>query len=525
MGPLFPDGGGVDESLITGEPFPRSRGPGDKVLGGSVVVDGNLEIKVGATVESRIDTLARILWNLQSSRAGAQDLADLVARIFVPAVLVLAASVAGFAFLQGAPPGTALVSALATLIVSCPCTFGLAVPLTTAVGVSTALRNGIIVTSADTFEKAPRIDIVVLDKTGTLSTGDMTVVDVIGPPEMVEYAAAVERLSPHPIAKTIARLDAKRTGEDLDIHPGKGAVATVGGRRIAVGAKSLFTVLGWRVPENISSQTSAHALGDVAVSYVGWDGRAHGAIVTRDRSRPEWEYVIDRLRARCRVVLLTGAEHPSGFENRVDEVFVGVPPEAKAAVIRQLRTEGTVVMVGDGSNDAPALAAADLGIAFGAPTALAAEAADMVIPSQRLDRIFDAFDLIGIIRRRIRQNLGWALLYNAIAIPLAVAGLLNPLFAALAMSSSSLLVVWNSSRPVRIGNRSSELADSGAAPDRRGQRGVGAEKDDGGARQSPQGRMAGDPSQVIVGFAQGQKHGQGSQPKAKHQQRTPQRLA
>jgi Cu2+-exporting ATPase len=458
---------GVDESLMTGEPFPISRGPGEAVLGGSVVIEGKLEIEVGPTVESRMDDLARILWNVQSSNTGARGLADLVARVFVPAVLVLAALVIEFTYLQGAPLGTALLAGLATLIVSCPCTFGLAVPLATAVGVSSALRRGIIVTSADTFEKAPRIDTVAVDKTGTLSTADMTVAEVIGPPDLAEYAAAVERCSPHPIAKAITRLDDKRTAEDLESHPGKGAVAIVGGRRVAVGAGALFAMLGWRIPGSISSQATVSASGDGAVSYVGWDGRVQGAIVTRDRFRPEWEHVIDRLRAHCRVILLTGAERQSGFETRVDDVFAGVPPEGKAAVIRRLRTEGTVVMIGDGSNDAPALAAADLGIAFGAPTALAAKAADVVIMGEGLGRIFDAFDLIRSVRRRIRQNLGWALLYNATAIPLAVAGLLNPLFAALAMSSSSLLVVWNSTRPVRTADRDFELANVGGGRDRR----------------------------------------------------------
>jgi len=148
--------------------------------------------------------------------------------------------------------------------------------------------------------------------------------------------------------------------------------------------------------------------------------------------------------------MLTGAEHPNGYEDRVDEYHAGVPPEAKAAVIRQLKESGPVVMIGDGSNDAPALAEADLGIAFGQPTALAAEAADVVIPGDRLDQIFLAFDLIETGRRRIRQNIGWALLYNAIAIPLALTGMLNPLFAAIAMASSSLLVIWNSSRPLIV---------------------------------------------------------------------------
>ncbi|MCW9034075.1 MAG: cation-translocating P-type ATPase [Rhodospirillales bacterium] len=454
--------GAVDESLMTGEPFPVNHGPGDTVLGGSVVVEGQIEVKVGEKVESQMDNLAKILWNVQSSNAGAQGLADLVARVFVPVVLVLAAIVTEYSYLSGAPLGTALLAGLATLIVSCPCTFGLAIPLTTAAGVSAALRQGIIITSADTFVKAPHIDIVAIDKTGTLSTGDMSVVEVIGPQLVTEYAAAVERLSPHPIAKAIAKLDGKHSADDLNIHPGKGAEATVGTQRIAVGSRSLFAILGWDIPKEIAEQVTAYAPGEGVVSYVGWEGQIEGAIITRDRSRPEWESVIDQLKAHCRVVLLTGAEHPSGYEERVDEVFAGVPPEGKAAVIRQLRTQGTVVMIGDGSNDAPALAAANLGIAFGAPTALAADAADVVILGERLERIFDAFDLINTIRRRVRQNLGWALLYNATAIPLAITGLLNPLFAALAMSTSSLLVIWNSSRSLQSGN--STDSDAGINP-------------------------------------------------------------
>ena len=173
---------------------------------------------------------------------------------------------------------------------------------------------------------------------------------------------------------------------------------------------------------------------------------AQGAIFTEDQLRPDWRQAVARLRELGRVVLLTGAENAAGFEDYFDSVFSGIPPEGKASVIRQLKTEGTVVMIGDGSNDAPSLAEADLGIAFGAPTTLAVDAAEVIVPGDRLERIFLALEILRSVRRRIRQNLAWALLYNAIAIPIAVSGYLNPLFAALAMSSSSLLVVWNSTR-------------------------------------------------------------------------------
>lgn len=442
--------GAVDESLMTGEPFPVQRQSGAEVLGGSVVVEGTIEIQVGEMVESQMNNLARILWRVQSGNSTAQRLADQVAHIFVPFVLALAGMVVGVSLLSGISPGAAVLAGLSTLIVSCPCTFGLATPLTTAIGISTALRQRIIVTSADAFDKAKGISIVAIDKTGTLSTGNMTVVEKVGSDHAIACAAAVERLSLHPIAKAIAHLDSSLEGRDIEIHPGKGAVAMVEGKLVGVGSKSLFATLGWDIPDDLAAKASQAAAGEGVASYLGWNEKARGVIVTRDRSRPEWQHVVDRLRAHCKVVLLTGAEYPSDYEAGFDEVFSGIPPEGKAAVIRQLRLQGTTVMVGDGSNDAPALAEADLGIAFGAPTTLAADAADVVIPGEGLDRIFTCFELFHTIRTRIRQNLGWALSYNAIAIPLAVLGLLNPLFAAVAMSSSSLLVVWNSTRPIKI---------------------------------------------------------------------------
>ncbi|MCF8197134.1 MAG: cation-translocating P-type ATPase [Sulfuritalea sp.] len=440
--------GAINEALITGEPFPVWRSAGQKVRGGSILLEGKLEIAVGKQVECRLEGLSRILWNAQSSIAGVQSGVDRLARVFAPAVIVLAVLVGLGFYISGAPLERALLASLATLIVSCPCTFGLAIPLTTAVAISSALRRGIVVSSADLFEKARHIDIVVFDKTGTLSTGEMAVVDVIGPPEVATRAAAVERHSPHPVAEAIARLDSQRTASDFESHPGRGALASVGGRRVAVGSRQLFATLGWTIPEALRVQVASRAPAESVISYVGWNACAEGAIITRDQPRDDWRQVIERLPAITRVVLLTGAEDPRGYEDGVDEVHAGVPPEAKAAVIRHLKAQGTVAMVGDGSNDASALAEADLGIAFGSPASLAAEAADIVIPGNRLGTVLDALSLIGTTRLRIRQNLGWALAYNAVAIPLAMAGLLNPLFAALAMSASSLLVVWNAVRPI-----------------------------------------------------------------------------
>ena len=456
----------IDESLMTGEPFPVTRSIGEKVYGGAVVVEGDIEIRAGDEIESQMDVLAHILWNIQSSSTGMRGLADRLARVFVPVVLLLAVLVTGGSLLAGLPVQAALLSGLATLIVSCPCTFGLAIPLASAAGVSTALRSGIIITSADVFEKPEQFDTVAIDKTGTLSTGGMSVQEVIGDEQTIAYAAAVERLSNHPIAEAIARLDQKLTASGLAIHPGRGAVAMVEGRKVAVGSKQLFAILQWEIdPEIATSATKTvndSGKGKNVISYVGWDGRAHGAVITRDKPRPEWQTIVERLQKTSRVVLLSGAELARDYQDHLDEVYTSVPPEAKAAVIRGLGAKGTVAMIGDGSNDAPALAAADLGIAFGSPTVLAADAADVIIPGDQLEKVFDAFEIISTTRTRIRQNLCWALLYNAIAIPLALTGYINPLFAALAMSSSSLLVVWNSSRSIKNVTTPIPLAESGA---------------------------------------------------------------
>lgn len=442
--------GAVDEALLTGEPFPVAKGAGAKLLGGTRLVEGELEIEVGAVVSSRAQDLARILWNVQSASTGPQGQADRLARVFIPAVAGLAVLVSSGLLLHGASLGAALLAGLTTLIVSCPCTFGLAIPLTTAHAVSTALRNGIIVTSGGVFAGPKQFDIIAIDKTGTLSTGRMHVARVVGPAVAIARAAAVERLSRHPIALAIADLDASASATDPHLYPGQGAAATVDGHRVVVGSRELFSQLGWSIPPALANDAAGALPPDAVVSYVGWDATAQGAVITCDRQRPQWEAVIRRLGWGRRLVLLTGAEQPGVYAGLADECHAGIPPEAKAEIVRRLRTQGRVVMIGDGSNDAPALAAADLGIAFGAATPLAAEAADIVIPGDRLDKLFSAFALLRQTRRRVRQNLGWALMYNAVAIPLAAGGLLNPLFAALAMTTSSLLVVWNSSRPLKL---------------------------------------------------------------------------
>lgn len=440
----------IDESFMTGEPFPVRRKAGDTVMGGGVLTEGKIELGVGDRVESQLATLSRIMWQAQSAIAGAQSYSDKIARIFIPAVLVLAAIATTTMLIAGYSLEAAGVVGLTTLIVSCPCTFGLANPLTSAVAVSAALKRGIILTSADVFDAAPRIDSVVLDKTGTLSSGRMAVSKTYGGDEVVALAAAIERHSDHPIARAIATLSEEYEADKFISHIGRGATGRINQMDVAVGSLALFSQLDWEIPTHICEAAATIGPDEGVISYVGWNRVARGFIVTSDEPRPEWKWFVGRLRERVRVILLTGAASPGNYQEFVDEVYAGIPPEAKATVVQGLRSNGTVVMIGDGSNDAPALAAANLGIAFGSPTGLAAQAADIVIPGGRLDRVFDAFDIVAATRRRVRKNLGWALLYNGVAIPLALSGHLNPLFAALAMMASSLLVVRFSTRPYTL---------------------------------------------------------------------------
>ena len=440
----------VDESLVTGESRPVRVETGDEAVGGVLVTDGALVVRVGDEPTSTLDRIVRHLWSIQSGRPGTQRVVDRLAAAVVPLILVLAVVAVVGHLVTGAGVSAAVLAGLATLVVSCPCALGLATPLATAAGVRAAADAGVVVTDASAFERAPDAGVVVFDKTGTLTTGEMRVVERPGP-DALRRAAAVEARSDHPVARAVVDAappsDAVVTG--FENHPGRGVSARVDGERVVVGRPALFAERGWTVPGDLAARCDrARERGHVP-SLVGWDGRARDVVVTGDSPRPEWSSVVSHLAAERRVVVITGdderaaarfCDHPD-----VDETFAGVPPAAKAEVIERLRADGTVAMVGDGSNDAPALAAADIGIAF-ERTALSADAADAVVTSESLAAVPRAFDVTAATNRRIRQNLGWALCYNAVAVPLAVFGLLNPLFAAAAMAASSLLVVGNSLR-------------------------------------------------------------------------------
>ena len=447
--------GAVDESLVTGESLPIHRERGDEVVGGGLLTSGGLTVAVGEDATSTLDRLVAVLWEVQSGRSGVQRLADRIAAVFVPVVVVLAVLAFGWQVATGAALDAAVLTGLSVLVVSCPCALGLATPLATTAGLRTALDRGIVVTDTSAFERAPDAATVAFDKTGTLTTGEMRVVEVVGDEAVCEKAAAVERFADHPVADAIAGIapaDVPVSG--FERHPGRGVSAVVDGERVVVGRPELFDDRGWAVPDDYADRCAAASDAGQVPSLVGWDGEARGVVVCGDTPRPEWERVVTDLAADRRVVVITGDAQPAAERFRdhpaVDEVFAGVPPEAKAEVVERLGEEGPVAMVGDGSNDAPALAAADIGISLARGTRLAADAADAVVTSNDLGAVPVVFDVTHATKRRVRENLAWAFLYNAVALPAAVAGLLNPLVAAAAMAASSLLVVANSSRSLGI---------------------------------------------------------------------------
>jgi len=451
----------VDESLMTGESLPVTRAEGDDVIGGAVVTNNALTIEVGEAAESTLDRLVNLMWNIQSSRPGAQRVADRIAAVFVPLVLVLAAVAFGWQLWSGASGTAALLTGLAVLIVSCPCALGLATPLAVASGLRTALENGIVVRDGSLFETAPDVDTLAVDKTGTLTTGTMQVVDAVAGDAVWRRARAVEQHAAHPVARAIAESGeaipdgdgAPVTATDVRSRP-RGVEGRVNGDRVRVGHPEWLQSEGLSMNGDLTARAEdAQANAQVPVA-VGWNGAVRGLIVVGDTLRDEGLDVIDALRGDEReVVVLTGdsaaAARPLRAHDAIDRVIAEVKPAEKSDIIRGLREEGSVAMIGDGSNDAPALAEADVGIAFG-PTALAADSADVVVLRGDLTRIPTVFSLAQAARRRIRQNLAWAFLYNVVAIPLALVGLINPLFAALAMAASSLGVVGNSARPLPV---------------------------------------------------------------------------
>ncbi|MFD9126122.1 heavy metal translocating P-type ATPase [Kitasatospora sp. NPDC059571] len=455
----------VDASMLTGESVPVEVSVGDAVTGATVNAGGRLVVeatRVGA--DTRLARMARLVEEAQNGKAAAQRLADRVSAVFVPAVVLIALGTLVARLLLGDGATGAFTAAVAVLIIACPCALGLATPTALMVGTGRGAQLGILIKGPEVLENTRRVDTVVLDKTGTVTTGRMALVavhtaDGVDEELALRLAGALENASEHPIGAAITAAAAGRAGrlpgvEGFESLPGRGVLGTVEGRAVVAGRAALLADRGQPLPPELAAaRAAAERAGRTAVA-VGWDGAARAVLEVADTVRPTSAEAVADLRALgLRPVLLTGdnravAESVAAEVGiPAEDVVAEVLPEDKVAAVRRLQAEGrTVAMVGDGVNDAAALAQADLGLAMGTGTDAAIEAGDLTLVRGDLRSAGDAIRLSRRTLATIKGNLFWAFAYNVAAIPLAAAGLLNPVVAGATMAFSSVFVVTNSLR-------------------------------------------------------------------------------
>ncbi|MEU6886322.1 heavy metal translocating P-type ATPase [Streptomyces viridosporus] len=453
----------VDASMLTGESVPVEVGAGDAVTGATVNAGGRLVVeatRVGA--DTQLARMAKLVEDAQNGKAAAQRLADKISAVFVPVVIALALGTLGFWLGNGAGLTAAFTAAVAVLIIACPCALGLATPTALMAGTGRGAQLGILIKGPEVLESTRKVDTVVLDKTGTVTTGKMTLLavhtaDGTGEDEVLRLAGALEHASEHPIARAVAAGAAERVGdlptpEDFANVPGLGVQGIVEGHAVLVGRERLLAEWAMDLPAALArAKTEAEAAGRTAIA-VAWDGEARAVLEVADAVKPTSAEAVARLRALgLTPILLTGdnkaVAEAVAAEVGIDEVIAEVLPEGKVDVVERLQAEGrSVAMVGDGVNDAAALARADLGLAMGTGTDAAIEAGDLTLVRGDLRAAADAIRLARRTLGTIKSNLFWAFAYNVAALPLAAAGLLNPMIAGAAMAFSSVFVVGNSLR-------------------------------------------------------------------------------
>ncbi|MFD5911241.1 heavy metal translocating P-type ATPase [Streptomyces massasporeus] len=453
----------VDASMLTGESVPVEVSAGDPVTGATINVGGRLVVRatrVGA--DTQLARMARLVEDAQNGKAAAQRLADRISAVFVPVVIALALGTLGFWLGNGVGLTAAFTAAVAVLVIACPCALGLATPTALMVGTGRGAQLGILIKGPEVLESTRRVDTVVLDKTGTVTTGRMTLLAVhtaagTDETDVLRLAGALEHSSEHPIARAVAdgaleKLGALPVPEDFANVPGLGVQGVVEGHAVLVGRERLLADWAMRLPEGLAgARAAAEDAGRTAIA-VAWDGEARAVLEVADAVKDTSAEAVGRLRALgLTPILLTGdneaVARSVAREVGIDEVIAEVLPQDKVDVVKRLQAEGrSVAMVGDGVNDAAALAQADLGLAMGTGTDAAIEAGDLTLVRGDLRAAADAIRLARRTLGTIRSNLFWAFAYNVAALPLAASGLLTPMIAGAAMAFSSVFVVGNSLR-------------------------------------------------------------------------------
>jgi len=453
----------VDASMLTGESVPVEVVAGDPVTGATVNAGGRLVVRatrIGS--DTQLAQMAKLVEDAQSGKAEVQRLADRISGVFVPIVIVIAVIALGAWLGAGFPVTAAFTAAVAVLVIACPCALGLATPTALLVGTGRGAQMGVLIKGPEVLESTRRVDTVVLDKTGTVTTGKMTLTEVVAEPgvdraELLRLAGALEDASEHPIAQAIAKGAVEEVGqlptpEDFANVEGKGIQGVVDGHAVLVGRESLLADWSQRLsPDVAAAKAAAEDQGKTAVA-VGWDGQARGILVVADTVKPTSAEAVQGFKELgLTPVLLTGDNQAVArriaAEVGIDQVIAEVLPQDKVDVVTRLQGEGKVVaMVGDGVNDAPALAQADLGLAMGTGTDVAIEAADITLVRGDLRAAVDAIRLSRKTLSTIKTNLFWAFAYNVAAVPVAALGMLNPMLAGAAMAFSSVFVVGNSLR-------------------------------------------------------------------------------